>query len=172
VNVSPAARLVVRPLGPADDHAAVGRLVQDGYFGLPDYPHDEHYDLEIARVAERGDGSVVVVAELEGRIVGCLTYAAHHDLPDAEHDDPDAATFRYFAVAPAAQGQGIGEAMVRWVFDRARADGKQRIHIHTLVPMVGAQRLYERLGFVRHPDDDADWDGVTGLAYVADVPPA
>ena len=109
---------------------------------------------------------------MDGRIVGCLTYAAHHTLPDAEHDDPEAATFRYFAVDPTAQGQGIGEAMVRWVFDRARADGKRRIHIHTLIPMVGAQRLYERLGFVRHPEDDAEWDGVKGLAYLADVPPA
>jgi GNAT superfamily N-acetyltransferase len=113
-----------------------------------------------------------VVAELDGRIVGCLTYAADHTLPDAEHDDPEAATFRYFAVDPGVQGRGVGEAMVRWVFDRARADGKPRVHIHTLVVMRGAQRLYERLGFVRHPEDDANWDGVIGLAYVADVPPA
>ena len=165
-------RLLVRPLAPGDDHAAVGRLVQDGYFGLPGYPHDDEYDDEIARVAARGDGSLVVVAELDGAIVGCLTYAAHHTMADAEHDDPAAATFRYFAVSPAVQGRGVGEAMVRWVFERARADGKRRIHIHTLVVMVGAQRLYERLGFVRHPEGDAEWDGVVGLAYLADVPPA
>lgn len=162
-------RVVVRALDPGDDHAAIGRLVQAGYFGLPDYPRDEGYDLEIAQVAERGEGSVVVVATLGGQIVGCLTYAADHTMPDAEHDDPEAATFRFFAVDPSAQGQGVGETMVRWVFDRARADGKRRIHIHTLVAMRGAQRLYERLGFVRLPADDADWDGVAGLAYVAEV---
>jgi ribosomal protein S18 acetylase RimI-like enzyme len=164
-------RVVVRHLAPGDDHAAVGRLVQAGYFGLPDYPREEEYDAAIAQVAERGDGSVVVVAELDGRVVGCLTYAAHHTMVDAEHDDPEAATFRFFAVDPTTQGRGVGETMVRWVFDRARADGKRRIHIHTLTVMRGAQRLYERLGFTRLPADDADWDGVIGLAYVADVPP-
>jgi GNAT superfamily N-acetyltransferase len=164
--------IVVRSIGPDDDHGAVGRLVQAGYFGLADYPHDEHYDDEIARVAHRDPRSLVVVAEDDGRVVGCLTYAADHTNADAEHDDAGAATFRFFAVDPSAQGRGVGEAMVQWVFDQARRDGKQRVHIHTLTVMHGAQRLYERLGFLRLPEDDADWDGAIGLAYVAEVPPA
>lgn len=168
----PLPAVVVRALEPGDDHAAVGRIVQAGYFDLPGYPHEEHYDEEIARVAHRDPASIVVVATLDDRIVGCLTYAAEHTNTDAEHDDPDAATFRFFAVDPSAQGRGVGESMVRWVFDRARADGKSRVHIHTLTMMLGAQRLYERLGFVRVPADDEDWDGIIGLAYVADVPAA
>jgi GNAT superfamily N-acetyltransferase len=164
--------VTVRPLAADDDHDAVGRIVQAGYFDLPGYPHEEHYDEEISRVAHRDPASLVVVAEVEGRIVGCLTYAADRGNADAEHDDPDAATFRFFAVDPSAQGKGVGESMVRWVFEQARADGKTRVHIHTLTMMHGAQRLYERLGFVRVPDDDEDWDGVVGLAYLADVPAA
>ena len=32
--------------------------------------------------------------------------------------------------------------------------------------MPGAQRLYLRMGFLRDPDNDEDWDGITGLAFV------
>lgn len=32
--------------------------------------------------------------------------------------------------------------------------------------MTGAQRLYERMGFVRDPSLDADWGGIIGLSYV------
>jgi hypothetical protein len=32
--------------------------------------------------------------------------------------------------------------------------------------MPGAQRLYDRLGFVRDPAGDDNWDGIVGLAYV------
>ena len=110
-----------------------------------------------------------MVAELDSRLVGCLTYVAGVVEEHAEHGDPDAATFRYFGVDPAAQGRGVGEAMVRWVIDRAQSDGKRRVLIHTLEVMRGAQRLYERLGFVRDEANDEDWDGIAGLAYRYDV---
>jgi hypothetical protein len=38
--------------------------------------------------------------------------------------------------------------------------------------MPGAQRLYERIGFVRTPDHDENWDGITGLAFVLELAPA
>ena len=53
-----------------------------------------------------------------------------------------------------------------WVIERARYDGKQRVLIHTLTMMTVATRLYERLGFVRAPEQDASWDDVDGIAYV------
>ena len=59
--------------------------------------------------------------------------------------------------------------MVRWCIAEARRLGRSRLRIHTLTMMQGAQRLYERLGFVREPDHDADWDGVVGLAYRLDL---
>ena len=158
----------IRPLDTSnpDEVAAAGRVVQEGYFALADYPHDEHYDAEIAAVGERAGHSTVIVAVDDGAVLARVTYLADHDHPDAEHDDPDAATFRYFAVSPAAQGRGVGEAVVAHLVDRARADGKPRIRIHTLTMMHGAMRLYERLGFEREPSHDETWDDVEGLAYV------
>ena len=157
--------VLVRELRAGDDTEHLGRLIQAAYFGLPGYPREDEYDAEIADVAGRRDKTVVVVADLDGRLVGCLTYVPHPRERYAEHGDPDAATFRYFGVDPSMQGSGVGEAMVRWVLDRARADGRRRVLIHTLTSMRSAQRLYERLGFVRDPSHDEDWDGIAGLAY-------
>jgi ribosomal protein S18 acetylase RimI-like enzyme len=41
-----------------------------------------------------------------------------------------------------------------WCLDRARAEGCTAIVLSTLPVMAGAHRLYERLGFVRTPQQD------------------
>lgn len=155
----------------ADDAAAddAGRVVQDAYFALHGYPREDEYDRTIGDVRSRVDETDVVIAEIDGRVVGCLTFVAGADNPHAEFSDPDAASFRYFGVDPSAAGRGVGEAMVQWCIAEARALGRRRLRIHTLTMMHAAQRLYERLGFVRDPTHDADWDGVVGLAYRRDL---
>ena len=158
--------LQVRKLQPDDDAAAAGSIVQDAYFRLPGYPRDDEYDRLLADVATRAGDASVVVALLDGRLVGCLTYVADMDNPHGEFIDADAASFRYFGVHPSVQGCGVGEAMVQWCIDTARGDGRQRLRIHTLESMPGAQRLYLRMGFLRDPDNDEDWDGIKGLAFV------
>jgi GNAT superfamily N-acetyltransferase len=160
---------VVRSLEADDDVEQLGRLIQNAYRSLAGYPRDDEYDAHIADVEGRRRDTIVVVAELDGRLVGSLTYVAGVVEGHSEHGDPDAASFRYFAVDPAVQGRGVGEAMVRWVIDRARSDGKRAILIHTLDVMRGAQRLYRRLGFVRDEAHDEDWDGIAGLAYRYDL---
>ena len=157
---------VVRPIEPGDDHVAAGAIVQRAYFRLPGYPHDEEYDALLGDVAERSKGSIIIVALEDGRLVGCLTFVDGPNSPHAEFDDADAASFRYFGVDPGVQGNGVGEAMVQWCIDRARADGRLRIRIHTLDSMPSAQRLYLRMGFLRDEPNDEDWDGIRGLAFV------
>ena len=156
----------VRQLGPDDDAAVAGRIVQDAYFCLPGYPRDDEYDVLLGDVASRALDSCVVVGVLDGQLVGCLTYVTDMSGPHGEFDDGDAASFRYFGVHLAAQGSGVGQAMVQWCIDTARADGRRRIRIHTLESMPGAQRLYLRMGFLRDPDNDEVWDGIKGLAFV------
>ena len=58
------------------------------------------------------------------------------------------------AVAPAARGRGVGEALATWCVDRARADGCHAVVLSTLPVMHAAHRLYQRLGFVRTPERD------------------
>jgi GNAT superfamily N-acetyltransferase len=160
--------IVVRKLQPGDDAAAAGKVVQETYLQLPGYPRDDVYDEALAAVAARAVTSEIVVAVDGDRIIGCLTYVVHHTSPDYEFDDPEGASFRYFAVARSEQGRGVGAAMVQWCIERARSDGKRRLRIHTLESMPAAQRLYERLGFRRDPANDEDWDGIKGIAYVFD----
>ena len=88
------------------------------------------------------------------------------DLAPGTHSSDGAASFRYFGVHPSAQGTGVGEAMVQWCIDTAGAAGRERIRIHTLESMPGAQRLYLRMGFLRDPSNDEEWDGIKGLAFV------
>ena len=158
--------MLIRQLTRSDDLRGAGEVIRRAYFGLDGYPRDPEYDEIIADVASRVDGTLVLGAFIGERIVGCLTYVGSADNEHAEHDDPAAASFRFFGVDPLAQGGGVGEAMVLWVIERARHDGKQRVLIHTLTMMTGASRLYERLGFVRAPEQDATWDDVDGIAYV------
>jgi len=158
----------VRLMRADDDAAAIGDIVRRAYFALPDYPRDREYDVVIGEVAQRALEDEVAVALIDDRIVGCLTYVG----PDSEHyefADRHAASFRYFGVDPSAQGSGVGEAMVRWCIDRAREQGHRRLHIHTLESMPAAMRLYERMGFVRDPQFDENWDGIIGVSFVLPV---
>lgn len=158
--------MLIRPLTRGDDLRSAGEIVRRAYFDLDGYPHHPDYDEIIADVSSRVDDALVLGAFLDDQLVGCLTYVGSVDNAHAKHDDPSAASFRYFGIDPEAQGSGVGEAMVRWVIERARHDDKQRVIIHTLTMMDAAMHLYERLGFVRLPEQDFCWDDVKSLAYV------
>jgi ribosomal protein S18 acetylase RimI-like enzyme len=91
----------------------------------------------------------------------------------AEIDDDEAATIRMLGVSPAARGRGIGEVLVLACLDAARRDGARRIRLHTQTSMRAAQRLYERLGFIRTPEHD--WSpapGIDLLAFALEFPAA
>lgn len=163
----------VRQLAATDDATAAGRLVQEAYFAVAGYPRDAAYDAVLGDVAGRAQHATVVVAvDADARVLGCLTYVPDAANPYAEHGDAQAASFRCFGVARAAQGMGVGRAMAEWCVAEARRTGKTRLRIHTLTMMHGAQCLYESMGFQRDPRHDADWDGTIGLAYVLHLGPA
>lgn len=161
--------IVVRPIGAQDDATAAGRLVQQAYFALPNYPRDVAYDAVLGDVAGRVHQATVLVAvdtDADIGLVGCLTYVPQCPHPLAEHTDCAAASFRCFGVRIGVHGRGVGRAMVAWCVAQARRDGKLRLRIHTLTMMASAQQLYSDMGFVRDPSCDANWDGVIGWAYV------
>lgn len=68
---------------------------------------------------------------------------------------PGEAEIRLLAVAPAARGQGAGEALVRARVERARATaGRVRVVLPTRRPTHTAHRIHARLGFVRASERD------------------
>ncbi len=53
------------------------------------------------------------------------------------------------AVAAEARGQGIGEALVRRALELARAAGAETVELTCRPARAAANRLYQRVGFVR-----------------------
>lgn len=154
--------MLIRDARP-DEYSAVGELVVDVYRSI--IPDLDDYADELRDVAGRvGAGVLVWVAEEDGVLAGTVSHVRGPG-PYAEYEDPDAAGIRMLAVLPAFQGRGIGEALVRACLDQAVADGRQRVYLHTTLWMDSAQRLYQRIGFVRAPE--LDWRPVPEVALTA-----
>lgn len=129
-----------------EEYAEVSDLVVAGYATLSD--RAPGYEAVLRDVATRAESADVLVAVLAGTIVGSVKYVAGPG-PQAEFDDPEAATIRMLAVAPEARGHGVGAALVDACIDRARQTGRRRVLLDTRQSMTSAHRLYERAGFVR-----------------------
>jgi GNAT superfamily N-acetyltransferase len=134
---------------------ALGELTVRAYRALPGRPPSPGYEALLRDVATRAavDRVLVAVDEL-GAVVGGVTYVADDSSPYAEFTGGDTAGFRMLAVDPAAQGAGIGRALIAACIDLARADGKRRLTLLTTEAMTAAHRLYERFGFRRTPEFD------------------
>jgi ribosomal protein S18 acetylase RimI-like enzyme len=167
VQHSEAPSLTVQPASPAD-YAAIAELTVgvyvDGGLATPDYAP------ELADVAGRADrAELLVVRDEGGRVVGSVALVLAGDFGNVLESDDEAA-FRMLVVDPQAQGQGIGEQLVRTCLDRAQAAGKRRMVLSTDPLMVAAHRLYERLGFIRLPE--RDWSprpGVELMVYAREL---
>lgn len=158
----------VRPV----EYDAAGELVVRAYEGLSDAAAAAQYEPVLRDVERRAAlAEVLVAVNGDDRILGSVTYVDGPG-PYAETDDPDEAGIRMLAVAPEAQGAGIGRALVESCIERAKANRRRRIGLVTRASMAPAHRIYERLGFRRTPDRDFDSDdGLRLLAYVLDLDP-
>jgi len=140
------------------DHAAVAELTAAVYRGEGFSSAD--YEPALRDVGSRAASATVLVAELDGRLVGAVTVATRGG-EWAEQAVPGEAVIRMLVVAAQARGSGAGEALVRACLDLARDDGCTLVRLSSQEDMTAAHRLYERLGFVRTPS--FDWSPVPGL---------
>ncbi|MGD0374824.1 MAG: GNAT family N-acetyltransferase [Streptosporangiaceae bacterium] len=147
-------QLAIRRVRPGE-YQAVGELVLAAYRALPNYHSEPDYEADLLNTGRRAEVAEVLVAvDGDGRVLGAVTYVTNRRNEYAEWADEDAAGFRMLAVAPDAQGRGVGEALVRACIDQGRADGRGRLVLHSTPWMTTAHRLYARLGFRRAPDRD------------------
>jgi GNAT superfamily N-acetyltransferase len=145
--------VVIRPAQP-DEYEAIGELAVRVYLAEGYTRPGSHYPGVLRDVATRAAKAEVVVAvDDAGTLLGTVTYAAG-GTPYAETAGPDEAGFRMLVVDPAARGRGVGEALVAWCVERARAAGDTVLRLSTQDTMTAAGRLYQRLGFTRTPDRD------------------
>ncbi|MDQ3369739.1 MAG: GNAT family N-acetyltransferase [Myxococcota bacterium] len=95
-----------------------------------------------ALIAQPGCTLLIARAD-DGTIVGALTLTTYR-IPtglQARIDD--------VVVDVAARGDGVGEALSRTALERARAAGARSVTLTSRPSRAAANRLYERLGFLR-----------------------
>jgi ribosomal protein S18 acetylase RimI-like enzyme len=165
----------IRQVRPAE-YAEAGRLVVAAYRALAAGHMTDEYAAELAAVGRRAaaaevlvavDGSVVgsVDGAVDGAVVGSVTLVADLSSPWAEMLEPGEAGIRMLAVDPAAQGSGVGRALLEACIERGRELGKAALFLHTTPWMPVAARMYERAGFTRQPG--RDWLPVPEVPLIA-----
>ncbi|MEH1100209.1 GNAT family N-acetyltransferase [Micromonospora sp. CPCC 205561] len=154
--------LSVRRAEPAD-FPAVARLTVAAYEADGQLKNEHGYAAVLADVASRAeDGEVLVAVDhATGEALGSVTFV----LPGtryAELSGPGEAEFRMLAVDPAAQGRGVGAALVEACVSRGTGLGCSALVICVRSGFAAAaQRLYRRRGFVRVPR--LDWAPLDGV---------
>lgn len=149
--------LTVRPVRP-EEHARVGELTVAAYTRDRDIGD---YAEELRDVADRVETAEVLVAvDDDGTVLGSVTNVPDGG-PYGEIGRPGEGEFRMLAVDPAAQGRGVGTALVNACVDDARRRGRERVVLSSGTWMGAAHRIYSRLGFVRLPE--RDWTPVPGV---------
>lgn len=127
-----------------------------------DFPPDNwtRYMADILDLEGRAADSELLVAELGGKLVACVSYfppgakMAYPSDAFSEVWPPEWSAFRLLAVHPSARGSGVGRVLTKACIERARAQGAPAVGLHTTAPMSVARAMYERMGFERCPQHD------------------
>jgi len=137
------------------EYPEVARLTVAAYEALVGPERLFGYRDELEDVAGRAAaGTVLVAVDGADAVLGAVTYVPGPRTPLSEFDDDDACGIRMLAVDPARQGGGAGRALTVACIERAQADGRGRIVLHSTSAMEIARGMYERLGFERTPRRD------------------
>ena len=131
---------------------------------VPPGVFDRYVDSVVTLVAgdARPDGVLVAVDE-DDRVLGTATVVADGSSLHVEWPAGDV-VLRGMAVPPVGRGLGVGMVLGRACVDHAVRSGATGIGLHTGPFMTAAQRLYDRLGFVRSPAQDVAIDRIFGPA--------
>ena len=154
------------------EYAEAGRVTALAYreFVEPGESSWEEYLDHIADVAGRADRSVILVASVDGRVVGSATLELGERVDD---DDPplapDEAHVRMLGVHPDFRGRGAARALMDACFAQARAASRTRLTLNTTERMKEAKAMYEAMEFRRLPNRVFP-DGFVLLTYEIAVP--
>lgn len=143
--------LTIRPAAEADLPAILDLLRQvvplmnaaGNFQWSADYPNAAVFQADIAR-------SQLWVAELGKQLAGVAALTQDQDaeyaLADWDIAEPALVTHR-LAVAPAARGQGVAQALLRQAEAEARRQGLRVLRVDTNSENTATQRLFPKLGY-------------------------
>ena len=142
-----AAKIKIRPFQAEDisilESIAMGIYTDTRFYFDPNYPRDKSkalYVLWIRRSCE-DLADQVLVAELDGKIVGYIT---------CKRMDDASGQIDLVGVADQTRGQGVGKALVNSALDWFKAKNLQSVQVITQGRNISAQQLYQSCGFVTH----------------------
>ena len=159
-----AARVFAEVFGPVNDETDMASYLAEA-FGP---------DIQRAEIASAG--SIMLIAEEAGRIVGYL-----HIVPSpvpACVTDPDAVELKRLYVDPARHGGGTGKRLLDEGLARAGAAGARTVWLGVWEHNTRAQKFYRREGFQRvgeqafvlGSDRQTDWIMQRPVAWPPDQP--
>jgi ribosomal protein S18 acetylase RimI-like enzyme len=133
-----------------DDVAVIVGMLADDPLGAAreriEDPLPESYFTAFEKVDRDPNFQLVVAEDGEGVVVGCLQLCV---MPGVSSQGASRGLIEDVRVAKHCRSRGIGEQMVQWAVNEARARGCILVELLTHNSRVDAQRFYERLGFTR-----------------------
>lgn len=163
--------IAVRPAAQADLERAADICVE-AYDAAGQLEPGSPYVATLRDTPGRMAEAILLVAERDGVVVGTVTICPIGS-PFAEIASEGEVEFRFLAVAPSAQGTGVGSALIAAVEQHARSTRARSLAICVRDTNTDAAAMYERMGFTRVPH--RDWTprpGVDLLALERPVAPA
>lgn len=137
--------ITVRPARQADIPAIVALLADDPLGATREDIGDTAPYLRAFDEMAAQDGNMILVAERDGAVVGCLQLTVIAGLSRLGMKRGQIEGVR---VAAACRGIGIGNALMRHAIDTARAAGCGLVQLTSDLARPDAHRFYRRLGFV------------------------
>lgn len=151
-------------LAEPDEYIAVGRMLYEAF--TTNGPMSELYRHRLLDIPERAASEDVwVIVGAGGELYGACT-----TVKPAVNTEP---TFEFntMGVLPKGRGRNLGKAFVEHSIAVGKAYGYRQVLIHSGPNMPYAHRLYERCGFIRHPELET-WivdGGQRPLVFVYDI---
>jgi ribosomal protein S18 acetylase RimI-like enzyme len=136
-----------------DEYAAIGTLTVNAYAPVLTFGDDDPYRQTLADAPGRATAAELWAATTAGRLVGTVT-VCRPGSPYAEIAAPDELEVRMLAVAPEAQGQGIGVQLMQRVHDTAQKERFAAVVLSAVESNAGAVEFYTALGYTHNPDRD------------------
>ncbi|MBT1698033.1 GNAT family N-acetyltransferase [Fulvivirgaceae bacterium PWU4] len=163
-----------------EELSRVGLMLVDVYSGIDGFPRPADQPvyyamlLKVGELCVKPEVEIVVAVNKAGGIEGAVVYFGnmrYYASGGTATQEPNASGFRFMAVVEKSRGKGIGEMLTLECIKKARLKGKKTVIIHTSAAMIGALKMYEKLGFNRAADLDLVQNDlpVFGFRYYLDT---